>query len=163
MKKFVALLLALVMGACLLTGCSRESDMVSYNIGKEADNFNVTRRLTVINARTDTILLQLEGTFSLSNNSTNELEIICEVGEGVYQKHFVYLTTRFMWLKIFLVPGLISTIMKSISYLSTGSTLHTMIKGGLRHGNSIDCNSDFYHRTYLWCSAACGSSRPCSA
>lgn len=91
MKKFVALLLALVMGACLLTGCSQESDMVSYNIGKEADNFNVTRRLTVINARTDTILLQLEGTFSLSNNSTNELEIICEVGEGVYQKHFVYL------------------------------------------------------------------------
>ena len=65
--------------------------MVSYNIGKEADNFNVTRRLTVINARTDTILLQLEGTFSLSNNSTNELEIICEVDEGVYQKHFVYL------------------------------------------------------------------------
>lgn len=37
------------------------------------------------------ILKQLEGTFSLSNNSTNELEIICEVGEGVYQKHFVYL------------------------------------------------------------------------
>lgn len=29
--------------------------------------------------------------FYLSNNSTNELEIICEVGEGVYQKHFVYL------------------------------------------------------------------------
>lgn len=25
------------------------------------------------------------------HNSTNELEIICEVGEGVYQKHFVYL------------------------------------------------------------------------
>ena len=46
MKKFIAVILALVMGACLLTGCSRESDMVSYNIGKEADNFNVTRRLT---------------------------------------------------------------------------------------------------------------------
>ena len=31
------------------------------------------------------------GTFSLSNNSTNELEIICEVDDGIYQKHFVYL------------------------------------------------------------------------
>ena len=151
MKKFVALLLALVMGACLLTGCSRESDMVSYNIGKEADNFNVTRRLTVINARTDTILLQLEGTFSLSNNSTNELEIICEVGEGVYQKHFVYLNDYTLY------------VVEDISCRSTGSPLHTTIKGGLRHGNSIDCNSGFYHRAYLWCSAACGSSRPCSA
>lgn len=64
---------------------------ITEEFGKEADNFNVTRRLTVINARTDTILLQLEGTFSLSNNSTNELEIICEVGDGIYQKHFVYL------------------------------------------------------------------------
>ena len=97
MKKFIAVILALVMGACLLTGCSRESDMVSYNIGKEADNFNVTRKLTVINARTDTILLEMEGTFSLSNNSDNELEVICEVGDGKYQKHFVYLNDDTMY------------------------------------------------------------------
>lgn len=62
-----------------------------YNISKEADNFNIIRKLTVINARTDTVLLEMIGTFSLSNNSTNELEIICEVDDGIYQKHFVYL------------------------------------------------------------------------
>lgn len=65
--------------------------------GKEADNFNVTRKLTVINARTDTILLEMEGTFSLSNNSDNELEVICEVGDGKYQKHFVYLNDDTMY------------------------------------------------------------------
>lgn len=69
----------------------------AYNIGKEADNFNVTRKLTVINARTDTILLEMEGTFSLSNNSNNELEVICEVGDGKYQKHFVYLNDDTMY------------------------------------------------------------------
>ena len=90
MKKFVALLMAMVLGMCMLTGCT-ESDQVSYNISKEANNFNVTRKLTVINARTDTVLLEMIGTFSLSNNSTNELEIICEVDDGIYQKHFVYL------------------------------------------------------------------------
>ena len=73
-----------------LTGCD-QSDRVSENISQEANNFNVVRRITVINARTDTVLLQLTGTFSLRNNSENELEVICELEDGKYQKHYVYL------------------------------------------------------------------------
>lgn len=73
-----------------LTGCS-QSYRVSENISQEANNFNVVRRITVINARTDTVLLQLTGTFSLRNNSNNELEVICELEDGKYQKHYVYL------------------------------------------------------------------------
>ena len=90
MKKFLAMLLALLMVMVCLTDCT-ESEQVSYNISKEADNFNVTRRLTVINARTDTVLLEMIGTFALKNNSSSELEVICEVADGTYQKHFVYL------------------------------------------------------------------------
>lgn len=90
MKKFLAMLLALLMVMVCLTGCT-ESEQISYNISKEADNFNVTRRLTVINARTDTVLLEMIGTFALKNNSSSELEVICEVADGTYQKHFVYL------------------------------------------------------------------------
>lgn len=88
-KKIAAFLL---MGSmCLpLSGCT-ESEQVAHNISKEADNFNITRKLTVINARTDTVLLEMIGTFALRNNSSGELEIICEIGDGVYQKHFVYL------------------------------------------------------------------------
>lgn len=48
-KVLAALLCGVVM--CGLTAC-RESERVAYNISKEADNFNVTRRLEVINART---------------------------------------------------------------------------------------------------------------
>lgn len=87
MKKVVAVVIAALMMAVLMTGCT-ESEQVSYNIGKEADNFNVTRKLTVINARTDTILLEMEGTFSLSNNSDNELEVICEVGDLIIRLSF---------------------------------------------------------------------------
>lgn len=93
MKSFCKTLAVLTLVLLILIGLSgcRESTRVSYNIGKEADNFNVYRRLTVINARTDTVLLTMEGTFALGNNSASELEVIVEVADGTYQKHFVYL------------------------------------------------------------------------
>ncbi|UWG10590.1 MAG: protein of unknown function DUF5052 [Bacteriophage sp.] len=88
--KIALTLSACLLLVCMLVGCT-EVGKVSYNIGIEADNFNVVRRLTVINARTDTVLLQLTGTFALENNENNELEVICELADGKYQKHFVYL------------------------------------------------------------------------
>ena len=92
MKKIICLILLVVIVVLCFTGCNmRQSERVSYNIGKEADNFNVTRRLAVINARTDKPIFELVGNFSLQNNGTNELEVICEVGPGKYKKHFVYL------------------------------------------------------------------------
>lgn len=61
-KNVMALLAAFVLLCAFLTGCT-EVDQVSNNISKEADNFNVTRKLTVLNARTDTILLELKGKY----------------------------------------------------------------------------------------------------
>ena len=89
-KKIVCAVLIALVTCTLLAGCS-QAERASYNISKEADRFNVTRRLAVINARTDKPVFELVGNFSLSNNTTNELEITCEVGEGIYKKHFVYL------------------------------------------------------------------------
>lgn len=97
MKKKIAVLMALVVLVCFAaTGCT-EADQVSSNISKEADNFNVTRKLTVLNARTDTVLLELTGTFALKNNSENELEVIIETAEGKYQKDYVYLNDYTMY------------------------------------------------------------------
>lgn len=95
-KKVMALLTALMLVCVSLTGCT-EAYKVSNNISQEADNFNVTRKLTVLNARTDTILLELTGTFSLQNNSENELEVIIETAEGKYQKDLVYLNDYTMY------------------------------------------------------------------
>lgn len=91
MKK--KMLLLVLLGMCFgLTGCEgTEVNKVSYNISQEADNFNVTRRITVVNVRTDNVLFEMTGTFSLKNNSNHELEVICEVGDGIYKKHFIYL------------------------------------------------------------------------
>lgn len=83
-----AIVLIFIIGLC---GCQRESDVVAYNISKEADQFNVVRRITVINCRTDKVLYQLTGTFSLQNSMHNELEVICELPDQTYAKHFIYL------------------------------------------------------------------------
>lgn len=90
MKKILCLVLAVLLIGCLCVGCT-QADRVSHNISKEADRFNVTRRLAVINARTDAPIFECIGNFSVSNNSTNELEVTVEVAQGQYKKHFVYL------------------------------------------------------------------------
>ena len=93
MKKIISIIIMLVavgIIAITATGCA-ESDRVSHNISKEANNFNVTRRLAVINARTDKPVFELIGNFSLANNGENELEVTVECEKGVYKKHFVYL------------------------------------------------------------------------
>lgn len=95
-KRILLAMMAAVMATGILTGCS-ESYKVSQNVSQEADNFNVTRKLTVINARTDTVLLELTGTFALQNNEDNELEVIIETAEGKHRKDLVYLNDYTMY------------------------------------------------------------------
>lgn len=100
-KRIVAFILAtilLIVSVLFFTGCAEsQSERVSYNISKEADNFNVTRRLAVINARTDKPVFEMIGNFSLSNNTSNELEVTVETEKGVYKKHFIYLNDWTMY------------------------------------------------------------------
>ena len=95
-KRLICVVLCIVL-ALTLCACG-EADIVSRNVSKEADNFNVMRRITVFNIRTDTVLMQMMGYFSLKNNSTNELVVIAEVEKGVYEKHFVYLNAYTMYI-----------------------------------------------------------------
>ena len=89
--RHTAAMAAAVFCALSMTGCT-ESSKVSHNVSKEADNFNVLRRLTVINALSDKPVFELIGTFSITvDNADNQLEIICETGENEYKKHFVSL------------------------------------------------------------------------
>lgn len=88
-KTFLAVVMMFVMMLCMCS-CST-ADTVNYNLNKEADEFNVYRRITVTNARTDMIMLQAEGYMSLSNNSANELVVTIKTGENQYYKDYIYL------------------------------------------------------------------------
>ena len=96
-KLFKIMLLAVVIIMALsLMGCQREADKVSYNLSMEADNFNVTRQLTVINTRAEdgnnAVLFQMTGNFSIEKETDGDLAVIGEEPNGTYYKHFVYLT-----------------------------------------------------------------------
>lgn len=90
MKKFIAVLLALFCALFMLAGCS-EADKVNYNISKQANYFECERRVTVYNARTDTIILEAEGYMDISNNSSGELVVTVKTGENSYKKNYIYL------------------------------------------------------------------------
>ena len=89
-KKFIALILVAVCLCTCLVGCTKV-DNVNHNLSQAADNFQVTRKITVYNARTDMIILEMEGNMSLSNNTTNELVVTCMTGPNQYKKNYVYL------------------------------------------------------------------------
>lgn len=93
MKKIFVVFIAIAVALSMfLTSCERQSDIVSRNLSLEADSFNVARQLTVVNCRTDTVIFQMSGNFSIEKESDGDLAVIGEDENGRYYKHFVYLS-----------------------------------------------------------------------
>lgn len=92
--KNIAITLAILLALCGLSvtasGCS-EADKVNHNISQQAEYFQSERRVTVWNARTDNVIMYIEGYINISNNSTDELVITAKVGADSYKKNYVYL------------------------------------------------------------------------
>ena len=97
MKKIIALTLAMLMALVLLCGCTSEAEKANYNIAKQADYFESERKITVYNARTDTIVMEAEGYMSISNNSNNELVCTVKVGPDRYKVNYIYLNAETMY------------------------------------------------------------------
>ena len=74
----------------MLPGCT-EADRVNHNLTKQANYFDCERRITVYNARTDKVILYIEGYIDISNNTTNELVVTAKTGNSTYKKNYVYL------------------------------------------------------------------------
>ena len=97
MKKKICLFALVAFVAVTLTGCmEQEADKVTRNLSLQADNFNVTRRVTVYNCRTDKILLEVVGNLSVQKSS-GDVDLIIEVAPGQYKKHFIRLNEWTMY------------------------------------------------------------------
>lgn len=103
--KWLSVVAFLVVGLWALSGCSTESDKVSYNISKEADNFNVRRRVAVINTRTDKVEFKVEGLISVDTSNSKKLVVIAEVAKGKYKKHLINMTKNNMYVVEDLTDG----------------------------------------------------------
>ena len=111
MKRLIAIALVLICMLGCLTGCTQANN-VNYNLSQAADNFQVIRKITVYNARTDMIIMEMEGAMSLSNNSTSELVVTCMTGPGQYKKNYVYLNNYV----IYVVEDITSTVTDPYHY-----------------------------------------------
>lgn len=113
MKKRIIAGLLLVM--VMLTGCETEADKVAYNIAKEADNFNVYRRVVIINTRTDKPEFEVIGKLSVTVSS-DRLDVIVE-DDGKYYKHIINLTDNNMFVVEDLGGADVSKFKYEINYI----------------------------------------------
>lgn len=91
MKKYIAIILVIVL-VLALVGCT-QAERVSYNLSKEADNFNDIRQLTVINCLQGDVLFQMTGRLSIELDEVeNQLEVVVEDENREYKKHFIGLS-----------------------------------------------------------------------
>ena len=90
MKKALLILVMVVM-VVVLASCS-ESSKVRHNLKREADEFNVRRRITVLNTRTDTPMMQITGLISISTDSDGDLNITIEKAPGEYVLNYAHLS-----------------------------------------------------------------------
>lgn len=88
-------ILIAILSVCVLicaSGCS-EAERVNYNISRQAKYFECERRVTVYNARTDKVIMLIEGYINIKTDTENkELVVTAKVGPSTYKKNYVYLT-----------------------------------------------------------------------
>ena len=92
-RKITSIVLALIviLGFSACSPIGSEADKVNYNISKQAQYFSCERRVTVYNARTDKVIMYIEGYINIENNSYSELIVTAKTGADTYKKNYVYL------------------------------------------------------------------------
>jgi hypothetical protein len=91
-KKPLAIIALALAGVLLLAGCSSDADNASYNLGRSAEQFEVQRRITVINTFSSVVALEVEGRCSIESAASfleGALEVTCKIAPNAYVKHFV--------------------------------------------------------------------------
>lgn len=91
MRQFTILFSAFIL--CLfMSGCD-DATVVSENISKAADNFEVSRRVVFYNGITGEYMLSIEGLISIhKDNIDKQLEVTVKTGANQYKKHFLGLS-----------------------------------------------------------------------
>ena len=99
MKKIKLLLILII--SCLfvfsLSSC-RQEDMVQHNLLKDTGDFKTYRKITVINLRSDRILMEFEGYLTTKLDNEKDVNIMIMTGPSKYQLHYVRLADEITYL-----------------------------------------------------------------
>ena len=91
MKKRIAIITVFAVMALVLSSCT-QADNVRYNLRREAEDFNIRRRITVLNTRTDTPMMQITGLLAITVYDDGDLNITIEKAPGEYVLNFAHLS-----------------------------------------------------------------------
>lgn len=122
-RKIIA---CVVLAAITMTGCSTEADKVAHNIAIEADNFNVYRRVVIINTRTDKPEFEVIGKLSVTVSS-DRLDVLVEE-DGKYYKHIINLTDNNMFVVEDLGGADVSQFKYEVNYIPESIVPFTVTK-----------------------------------
>ncbi len=132
-KKALTIVLCILM-VLGIVGCS-QSDRASYNLSKEADNFNDIRQLTVMNCIQGDVLFQMTGRMSITADvEDNQLEVIVEDEKGKYKKHFIGLSDNVTYVVEDITEGNVSNYKYTLNFnpdMWIPVDVKTIKKGGL--------------------------------
>lgn len=103
MKK-ILLIVFLLLCIVGITSCNK-ADNIQHNISKDSDNFETYRKVTVINLRSDKVLLTVEGYISIKDSAANEIAIIINTAPKEYMMHYVYTGPEVVYLVEQLKPS----------------------------------------------------------
>lgn len=91
MKKLLVLIVSIAL-VFTMAGCT-PADQVSENLSKEAEHFNILRKIVFYNGITDEYMFAMEGYCSIeADMEDHQLEVTCKIGDGAYEKHFLGLS-----------------------------------------------------------------------
>lgn len=86
-------IIAAVVVATAVVGCSSDADVASRNLSKAADQFEIERRIVFYNGITGEYMLEIVGRCALGNNErAGQRSVTCKTGPGAYKRHFLGLS-----------------------------------------------------------------------
>lgn len=97
MKKLLLSILLVFIMLFGLTSCKKEQQ-VQHNLLKETGDFKTYRRITVINLRSDKVLMEFEGYLTTLLDDEKDVNIMIMVGPDKYQLHYVRLAGEITYL-----------------------------------------------------------------
>lgn len=118
MRKILCAILLMLM----CTGCEK-SDRVNYNIRREANNFNVYRRVVAINTRLNETLFAVEGYISVDVDDDGDLNVTIQTGEEEFKLFYAHLGNDVTYTVIQIEPSSVTPYAYNISFFPAREVL----------------------------------------
>lgn len=104
--KRLAILSCCFSGIVISVAACSDAQVVSSNLSKAADNFEINRRIVFYNGITNEYILTIEGLCSQEHSENNKkFMVTCKTGPGMFKKHFLGLSDNVTYISEQLDPA----------------------------------------------------------